>query len=292
MTIGIHGKEFDAGLRSYIQHIFNSVINKGWSLCISEKFMISVEQQQIVAGGDHHVYSNNDDLEGIDLFFSIGGDGTLLETITHIGAREIPILGINTGRLGFLATTAREEFDDAFMKLQSGAYAYDERTLLHLETSNNLFAPLNFALNDVAILKKDTSSMITVHAYINGDFLNSYWSDGLIISTPTGSTGYSISCGGPVVIPGSNNFIITPISPHNLTVRPMIVPDDAELSFTVEGRSKNFLISLDSRYETIEDTIRISICKEKFKAKLIKLEGYSYFRTLRQKLNWGLDARN
>lgn len=289
MTIGIHGKDFGPELQSFIQHIFHS--HKSNTLAVSSEFMECLKREQIELG-EVRVYKGKADLEGVEIMFSVGGDGTLLETITHVGDREIPILGINTGRLGFLATTAKGEFDEAMVKIREGKYSYDLRTLLHLDTPTSLFGELNFALNDVAILKKDTSSMITVHAYINGDFLNSYWSDGIIISTPTGSTGYSISCGGPVVIPGSHNFIITPISPHNLTVRPMVVPDDAELTFTVEGRSKHFLISLDSRYETIEEKIQLAIRKEKFKARLIKLDGYSYFRTLRQKLNWGLDARN
>ncbi|MCA6074425.1 NAD kinase [Fulvivirga sedimenti] len=289
MKIAIHGKEFTSEISGFIQHVFDRLTEFQWEFTISKQFTSDLKRNKI----NYHSGTSYRELPAdTDMVFSIGGDGTLLEAVTHVGNKEIPILGINTGRLGFLATTAREEFDEAMSKISNGEYGYDMRTLLHLDASEKLFNGLNFALNDVAILKKDTSSMITVHAYLDGEFLNSYWADGIIISTPTGSTGYSISCGGPVVIPGSHNFVITPVSPHNLTVRPMVVPDEAELSFTIEGRSKHFLVSLDSRYETVDDSIKLVIRKEDFKAKLVKIEGYSYFRTLRQKLNWGLDARN
>ncbi len=291
MKIAIHGKEFGSEISGFIQHVFDRLNQLEWDFVISDLFINDLHQNSIQYYSGTS-YAHGDTLDGVEMVFSIGGDGTLLEAVTHVGERETPILGINTGRLGFLATTAREEFDEALEKIRDGEYGFDMRTLLHLESSEKLFNGLNFALNDVAILKKDTSSMITVHAYLDGEFLNSYWADGIIISTPTGSTGYSISCGGPVVIPGSHNFVITPVSPHNLTVRPMVVPDEAELSFTIEGRSKHFLVSLDSRYETVDDSIKLVIRKEDFRAKLVKIDGYSYFRTLRQKLNWGLDARN
>ena len=291
MKIAIHGKEFGADVRPFMSHVFKTLKDRKWEIIVSEKFMDQLEQNK-VAHGHSRTYLPGELPIDTDMLFSIGGDGTLLESVTHVGSYEIPILGINTGRLGFLATTARDEFDSAMEKISQEAYTYDLRTILELESPGGLFDGINYALNDVAILKKDTTSMITVHAYINGEFLNSYWADGLIISTPTGSTGYSISCGGPVVIPGSHNFVITPVSPHNLTVRPMVVPDEAVLTFTIEGRSNNFLVSLDARYETVDDSVKLSVKKARFRAKLIKLEGYSYFKTLRQKLNWGLDARN
>jgi NAD+ kinase len=164
--------------------------------------------------------------------------------------------------------------------------------MLHLESEPRLFAGLSFALNDFTIMKKDTSSMITVHVFVDGELLNSYWADGVIVSTPTGSTGYSLSCGGPLVFPESENFVITPVSPHNLTARPIVVSDRSELTFTIEGRSKKFLVSLDSRFETVDDKVKLKIKKENFKANLIQLPDQHYFKTLRQKLNWGLDMRN
>ena len=164
--------------------------------------------------------------------------------------------------------------------------------LLHLDTSSSVFDIHSFALNDFTLQKKDSSSMIVVHAYIDGEFLNSYWSDGLIISTPTGSTGYSLSCGGPILLPNNENFIITPVSPHNLTARPMVVSSESKIELRIEGRQKNFLVSLDSRYQTVDASADLAISKEKFYANLIRLEGSSYFETLRHKLNWGKDARN
>jgi NAD+ kinase len=191
-----------------------------------------------------------------------------------------------------LATISKDEIDTALTKVLKGAFTLDKRSLLRLESNKKLFGKLNFALNDFTIVKKDSSSMITVHTYIDGEFLNSYWADGLIVSTPTGSTGYSLSCGGPLVFPRSGNFILTPVSPHNLTVRPIVVSDDSELSFEVQGRNKKFLISLDSRIAVVDESVKLKVVKERFKVNLICLEGQSYFKTLRQKLNWGLDIRN
>jgi len=291
MKVGIHGKEFTTEIKQFVEEVLESLNQKQAETFLSEEFADLVNKAGI-SSACFKTYNEHDDLSFLDFFFTLGGDGTLLEAVTHIGSSQVPILGINTGRLGFLATTARTDYLSALDALSNDKFSFDERTLIKLETSNKLFNGLNFALNDFTILKKDTSSMIVVHAFIDGEFLNSYWADGVIVATPTGSTGYSVSCGGPLVLPQSHNFIITPVSPHNLTVRPMIVPDDCELSFRVEGRSKNFLISLDSRFETINDTVELKIKKENFTARLIKLEDSNYFKTLRQKLNWGYDIRN
>lgn len=291
MHIGIHGKEFDHTTAPVIQTIFDELGKREAEVVVSEEYREQLVLNKIRTS---HIeaYQPGEDIGYLDFMFSLGGDGTLLQALTHIRGAEVPILGINTGRLGFLATTSKQDVEQAINCLYNSDYDYDERTLLRLESEEGLFGGLNFALNDFTILKKDTSSMIVVNAYLDGEFLNSYWADGIIVSTPTGSTGYNISCGGPVVLPQSNNFIITPVSPHNLTVRPIVVPDSSELSFSVEGRSKNFLISLDSRFEAIDDTVRLTVKKEKFKAKLVKLAENNYFKTLRQKLNWGLDVRN
>lgn len=290
MKFGIHGKEFDKDTIPYIKEVFTELNKRKADVIVSEAFKDHLKHNQIDTGSVS-TYEEKDDLGYLDFMLTLGGDGTLLEALTHVGKTEVPLLGINTGRLGFLATTAKQEISNAIDCLFASNYDFDRRTLLQLK-SDGLFDGLNFALNDFTILKKDTSSMIVVHAYINGEFLNSYWADGIIVSTPTGSTGYNISCGGPLVLPQSNNFIITPVSPHNLTVRPIVVPDDSELSFTIEGRSKNFLISLDSRFEIVDDSVRLKVVKEDFKAKLVKLKENNYFKTLRQKLNWGLDIRN
>lgn len=290
MKFGIHGKKFDEQTVPFIQEVFDELRKRRSEVVISESYKRVLEKNNISLN-DFSIYQEKDNLSHLDCMITLGGDGTLLEALTHVGSTEVPILGINTGRLGFLATTAKQDISHAIDCLYAKNYDFDQRTLLRLD-SDSLFDGLNFALNDFTILKKDTSSMIVVHAYMNGEFLNSYWADGVIVSTPTGSTGYNISCGGPLVLPQSNNFIITPVSPHNLTVRPIVVPDDSELSFTIEGRSKTFLISLDSRFEAVDDSVRLKITKEKFKAKLIKLNDNNYFKTLRQKLNWGLDVRN
>jgi NAD+ kinase len=237
-------------------------------------------------------YEQGDNLKNLDLFISIGGDGTLLESVTYIGKTEVPILGINTGRLGFLATISREETEGALDLIFKKEFGLDNRALLKLESDHDLFNGFNFALNDFTIFKKDTSSMITVHTFIDGELLNSYWSDGIIVATPTGSTGYSLSCGGPLVFPRSGNFVITPVSPHNLTVRPIVVSDECEITFQVEGRSKKYLVSLDSRIATVDETVKLKVVKANFKVNLIEVKGHHYFRTLRQKLNWGLDIRN
>lgn len=291
MNIGVHGKDFGPDNKDFIQNVFSVLESWDCSVHISNDYLPLVERQGLKLP-TYTVFNYKADLSFLDVMLTLGGDGTLLEAVTYIAGSDVPILGINTGRLGFLATTAKESVNEALNCLKNQEYELEERTLLHLDSNASLFDGLNFALNDFTILKKDTSSMIVVNAFVNGEFLNSYWADGVIVSSPTGSTGYSISCGGPLVLPQSNNFIITPVSPHNLTVRPIVVPDTSELSFTVEGRSNSFLISLDSRFETADKSIRLTVTKEKFKTKLIKLRENNYFKTLRQKLNWGLDVRN
>ncbi len=291
MKIGVHGKDFGPGQRDLIRYVFELLAKSSSEIVVSHQYFSSI-LDQLNGLQWLKTYQPGDDLKHLDTMLTLGGDGTLLEAVTHVGCAGVPILGINTGRLGFLATTAKDSIESALEAMFSQDYDFDERTLIHLDSNNDLFDGLNFALNDFTILKKDTSSMIVVHTYIDGEFLNSYWADGVIVSTPTGSTGYSISCGGPLVLPQSDNFIITPVSPHNLTVRPIVVPDSSRLSFTIEGRSNSFLISLDSRFETVDNSIRLEVTKEKFKTKLVKLKDNNYFKTLRQKLNWGLDVRN
>jgi NAD+ kinase len=289
MKIGIHGKEFTRQSAPFIQRIFE--ILSVHELYISSKFAAALKHP-VFKTFRWQVYEPGDSVSHIQLFISIGGDGTLLESVSHIGTAGTPVLGINTGRLGFLATISREETERALAQLVNGSFTLDKRALLRLESNRDIFGKLNFGLNDFTIVKKDTSSMITIHTYIDGEFLNSYWADGIIVATPTGSTGYSLSCGGPLIFPGSGNFVITPVSPHNLTVRPIVVSDSSEISFQVEGRSRKFLVSLDSRIATIDSSISLKVRKADFKVNLVQLEGQHYFKTLRQKLNWGLDVRN
>lgn len=291
MRIGIHGKDFQAKSTRFIEKILNQLMQRKAEVWLSSKFIKQVKSPLL---GDikYKTFEQGDNLRSLDFFFSLGGDGTMLESVTYIGKAEVPILGINTGRLGFLAITSRDDIDAALEAVFTDNYKVESRTLLKLNSTPKLFEPLNFALNDFTIMKKDTSSMITVHVFVDGELLNSYWSDGIIVSTPTGSTGYSLSCGGPLVYPKSESFIITAVSPHNLGTRPIVISDKSEITFEIEGRSKKYLVSLDSRFETIDDSVKLKIKKERFFVKLVQLPGHHYFNTLRQKLNWGIDIRN
>ena len=287
----MHGKTISKETCPYIQEVINELYARQAHLYFSEHFLKEIRRYNIQVQ-KAETFTRKDSLHHLDFMFSLGGDGTLLDTVTYVGDAETPLIGINTGRLGFLATTPKDRIKSVIDALYNSQFTYDYRTLIRLDADSDLFEGMNFSLNEFAILKKDTSSMIVVHAYIDGEFLNSYWADGLIVATPTGSTGYSLSCGGPLVLPQSHNFIVTPVSPHNLYVRPMVVSDNSVLSFEIEGRSKNFLVALDSRSRTVNASIQMAVRKENFRARLVKLTGYNFFDTLRQKLNWGLDNRN
>jgi len=228
----------------------------------------------------------------IDVFFTLGGDGTILDSIPIIRNSNIPILGINMGRLGFLSSVSHTDIDAAINDVLNNNYILDKRALLSLKTDNDLFGEMNFALNEFSIHKKDHLSMIVVHVYIDDKFLNSYWADGLLISTPTGSTAYALAVGGPIVTPGSKNFIISPIAPHNLTVRPVVIPDNSVIKLKIQGRSKSFLVGLDSRFETINSSTELVVSKSNFSVNMIQIGNRSFFDTIREKLNWGLDIRN
>ncbi len=230
--------------------------------------------------------------ESIDCIISLGGDGTLLDTVSLVRDKGTPVLGINYGRLGFLASIAREELSSAIAALVNQTYLLDNRTLIHLDANVPLFGDAPYALNEFTLHKKDTSPMIKIHAYLNGEFLNTYWADGLIVATPTGSTGYSLSCNGPVVFPESGSFVITPVAPHNLNIRPIVVPDDNIISFEVEGRTDGFLCSLDSRREVVEKEVQLAVRREEFGINLLRLNENNFLQTLRNKLSWGLDKRN
>ena len=236
-------------------------------------------------------YEDVKKIEG-DFFITLGGDGTILQAVTLIRDTELPIVGINLGRMGFLASIEKTRIREAIFALQRGVYLLDERSLLQLESNIPIFEKNNFALNDCTFLKRDTSSMVVIHTFINGAFLNSYWADGLIIATPTGSTGYSLSCGGPIIFPNSGNFVLTPVAPHNLNVRPIVLSDNSVITFELEGRAKNFLCTLDSRFETITNQHQVALRKNDFKIYLTRLNEQSFLQTIREKLAWGIDARN
>ncbi len=243
--------------------------------------------------GKYSTFSSGEDMDAnIDCMISLGGDGTLLDTVTLVKDSGIPILGVNYGRLGFLANIGKEELHTAFDALANRKYVLDKRTLIHLDANIPLFGETPYALNEFSLHKKDTSPMIKIHTYLNGEFLNTYWADGLIVATPTGSTGYSLSCNGPVVFPDSASFVITPVAPHNLNIRPIIVPDNTIVSFEVEGRTDGFLCTMDSRREIVTKEIQLAVKKENFGINLIRLNENNFLQTLRNKLSWGLDKRN
>jgi NAD+ kinase len=291
VKIAIYGKRIAENHLPFIKVLFNSLIDKDVNVIVFESFYNELAQQTTLHN-NIKVFSSHKDLEDTNYLFSIGGDGTLLETITLVRDSNIPILGINTGRLGFLTSITTNQIELAIAAILNGEYDIDKRTLLSIQTKNNLFGEVNYALNEITLQKTDTSSMITIQVYLGNDFLNSYWADGLIISTPTGSTAYSLSCGGPIILPGSGNIIITPIAPHNLNVRPLVIPDDTELTLKIEGRTENFLVALDSRSLTIPLSTELKIKKSNHHVNLIRLKNHSFLTTLRTKLMWGLDRRN
>jgi NAD+ kinase len=228
----------------------------------------------------------------IDVVLAFGGDGTVLGAIALVNEFQVPVMGINLGRLGFLSSIEGKVAGFAVSELAKGRYHYDERSMIHLETTADIFKDCKVALNDFTLHKRDTSSMIIIHTYINGELLNSFWADGLIIATPTGSTGYSLSCGGPIVFPNSGNLVITPVAPHNLSVRPIVVADTSVISFEIEGRADSFLCTLDSRFEAVTAEHRLTVRRAKVVTRFIQLHNYSFLRTLHDKLTWGKDSRN
>lgn len=242
---------------------------------------------------DTKTFALSEDLsEDTECIISLGGDGTLLDTITIVKDKDIPIMGINFGRLGFLASIGRDEVQTAVKAIAKRTYVVDKRTMIHLDADSPMFGSVPYALNEFSIHKRDVASMIKIHTYLNGEFLNTYWADGLIVATPTGSTGYSLSCNGPIVFPDSGSFVITPVAPHNLNVRPIIVPDNNIISFEIESRSDHIICALDSRRVIINKNVQLAVKKESFHIKLVRLSENNFLQTLRNKLTWGLDKRN
>ncbi|MEP6597464.1 MAG: NAD kinase, partial [Ginsengibacter sp.] len=251
---------------------------------------------RFIQPANHHefnFFSSHDELDDtVDFLISLGGDGTILDTVTLVRDKNIPVLGINYGRLGFLAGIGKEELGTAVEALVNRTYVVDKRTLIHLDANIQLFGEVPFALNEFSMHKRDISPMIKIHTYLNGEFLNTYWCDGLIVATPTGSTGYNMSCNGPIVFPEAANFIITPVAPHNLNVRPIAVPDNYIISFEVESRNDQFICAMDARREIVNKDVQLAVKKEKFSISLVRLNENNFLSTLHTKLTWGLDKRN
>ncbi len=292
MKIAIYGRDFNDNVLPFVQEVFNALIAHKIEIRVYQKFFNFIERK-IDLPDEIGTFSTHEELvKHAEMLLSLGGDGTLLDTLTLIRNSQIPVIGINFGRLGFLASINKSEINGAVKALVNSEYSIDRRSLLNIDSEKSLFGNENFALNDITIHRRDNSAMMIIHAYMNGEFLNSYWADGLIIATPTGSTAYSLSCGGPIILPSSQNFVITPVAPHNLNVRPIIVPDDVQLTFEVEARSTKFLLTCDSRTETVDKSVKININKSKFYLNLIRLNNETFLTTLRNKLLWGIDTRN
>ena len=292
MKIAVFGKEFGDANIDYIRHFFNKLKKEDVRPIVYKEFHTFLDSKKIEVYEPLFFKSHQELAENADCLVSIGGDGTFLNTLGLVRDSEIPVVGINTGRLGFLSSIPKEEIEFAINEILQGNYTIDKRSLLRLETTEKLFGNISYALNELTIHKQDSSSMIITHVFLNNEFLNSYWSDGLIISTPTGSTAYSLSCGGPIMTPASGNFIINPVAPHNLNVRPVVIPDDTTITVKVEGRNERCLVSLDSRSETIDASVKLKIRKEDFCLNLIRLNKQDFLTTLRNKLMWGRDKRN
>ena len=292
MQVAIYSRVIDYERPLEVKELFTELANHKIKPVLYQPFAEKI-RQSIELPGDIDLFNASKDLDdSIDFVISLGGDGTLLDTVTLVRNKNIPILGINFGRLGFLASIGKEDFSTAVSALRNRTFLIDKRSLIHLDASEPLFGDVPYALNEFAIHKTDNSPMIKIHTYLNGEFLNTYWADGLIVATPTGSTGYSLSCNGPVIFPDSSSFVITPVAPHNLNIRPIVVPDNNIISFEVEGRTDQFLCSLDSRKEIVNRQVQLAVKREKFTIGLVRLNENNFLQTLRNKLSWGLDTRN
>jgi len=293
MKIALYGQTVNPEFFEELLRLFDLLKEKQIESFVYRPFLEYLHQDCEIYPDVTGQFDDSNDLpDDVSYMFSLGGDGTFLKSFLVAKNGSIPLVGINSGRLGFLSDISREEIDSAVNDILVGNILIDERTVLELEIVSDKQSVYQYALNEIAVTKLDSSSMINIHSYINNEFLNTYWADGLIVATPTGSTAYSLSVGGPILTPDSENFVISPIAPHNLTVRPMVVPDHHSITLRVEGRGLHFLASIDSKSEPIYFTESLKIRKAPFKVKTIRLKGHSFFSTLRNKLMWGVDKRN
>ena len=293
MQVAVFSQILKGNDEPYVQQLFDVLYKHGIAAYVYAPYLESlkgrIKFQMNVGSFESHTDFK---MRSFDYLITLGGDGTMLAAVTYVRDSEVPILGVNLGRLGFMATVAKSNIDEAIDMLVKGQFYIANRRTLHLESDPPLFGDMPFALNDFTILKRDTSSMISIHTFINGSYMNTYWADGIILSTPTGSTGYSLSCGGPIVFPDSNNFVLTPVAPHNLNVRPLVLSDNSVIAFEVEGRAENFLCTLDSRFEVITADHQIGIRRGDFDIRLVHLNDVGFLSTIRNKLTWGADLRN
>jgi NAD+ kinase len=292
MNIAIYSRKILKHEIDFFKQFFKHLESLGWNPIIETNFKEQLIKKIGIAKSCDTFDSFKDFKTGIDLAVSIGGDGTFLKTVSYIRSSGVPVIGINTGRLGFLANTSTEDFERTLDRVLNKDFDFQKRSLLRVETEDNIFGENNLALNELAVHKKDTSSMITVHATLDGKYLNSYWADGLIVSTPTGSTAYSLSCGGPIITPGCAVHILTPIAPHNLNVRPVVVPDHMPIKLGVEGRDRKYLLTLDSHSKAVKNGAEVMLYKADFMINVIKFQENNFLDTIRTKMMWGIDQRN
>ena len=289
MIIAIYSRGLDVEQNAPMQFLLDELSTHNATTFLYEPL---VEQVSVLSS--FSTFKTYQDLveNEVEFLISIGGDGTILDAVTLVRDSNIPILGINFGRLGFLASISKDEIASAVEALVNRTFLVDKRSLIHIDSNMDLFGDTTFALNEFALHKRDTSPMIKIHTYINGEFLSTYWADGLIVATPTGSTGYNLSCNGPILFPESSSFVITPVAPHNLNVRSIVVADSNVISFEVEGRAEQYICAMDARREFVDINIQIAVKKEDFTVNLIRLNENSFLSTLRNKLTWGMDKRN
>ncbi len=292
MRIALYGKKYSANFFTGFSELLKTLAENKAEVFIHREFseQLPAEVSDIITA---KTFDKKEELEGkVDFLFSIGGDGTLLQSALLVGSSGVPVLGINTGRLGFLSGVSQENIPQAVKTIFAKKYSIEQRTLVSFVNGKDFFGENNFALNEITVTKKDTSSMITIHTWVDNEFVNSYWADGLIIATSTGSTGYSLSCGGPILSPGCGNFVITPIAPHGLTVRPFVISNKSKIKLKVESRSENFLTTLDSRSVTLPSSFELQISRAAFTMGLVRFPGDNFITTLRNKMMWGADKRN
>jgi len=292
MNVAIYGKKINKQTADHYVQFLAILKDFGWNPILEKDLKDQLIKKVGIASNCDEFSTRAEFKSGIDLAFSIGGDGTFIKTVSYIRDSQVPILGINTGRLGFLANISTDNLEETMELVKNKNYVFQKRSLLKIETESDIFGEENIALNEVTLHKKDTASMITVHASLDGNYLNSYWADGLIVATPTGSTAYNLSCGGPIVTPGCQIHLLTPIAPHNLNVRPMVVPDHMPITLSVEGRERTYLISLDGNSKSIPQGEEVTVKKADFMINVIKFQDNNFLDTIRNKMLWGLDKRN
>ena len=294
MKVAVFGRYYQNTSNTIISKVIDVLENNNAEIIIEEKFYNSITENETIKKKFDTFKRHKELNNGFDFLISIGGDGTILRAATLVRDKNIPIIGVNAGRLGFLATVQEENIETLLPKIFTNDFKISQRTLLSLKCSppNKDLEDINFALNEVTVSRKDTTSMITIETFLDNEYLNSYWADGLIIATPTGSTGYSLSCGGPVLMPENSSLVITPIAPHNLTARPLVIPDDIELTLKISGREEQFLVSLDSRITTVTNETSLTIKKAAFKINMVDFYEEGFLKTIRKKLLWGEDKRN